>query len=77
MSTMVSYRIAVLLYILDLPRVRRKIGAPFGWTRPRGLVAERLRRGLQILLTRFDSGRGLQKTLYDPRREDKISVGNS
>ncbi len=50
----------------------RAAGTPFGWTRPRGLVAERLRRGLQILLTRFDSGRGLQKTLYDPRWEDKF-----
>ncbi len=29
----------------------------------RGLVAEWLRRGLQILVSRFDSGRGLQMTL--------------
>jgi hypothetical protein len=37
------------------------IGGGQPWARcGRGLVAEWLRRGLQILLSRFDSGRGLQ-----------------
>ena len=33
---------------------------------PEGLVAEWLRRGLQILAPRFDSGRGLQKIFLFP-----------
>ncbi len=64
----------------------QKCGQPIG-TRVkrreyRGLVAEWLRRGLQILAPRFDSGRGLQSRLlpvqgwFDPEYPRTFRAGN-
>ncbi|CAH1679306.1 hypothetical protein BOSEA31B_14827 [Hyphomicrobiales bacterium] len=51
---------------LWLLRFRRSELLPL---RPEGLVAEWLRRGLQILAPRFDSGRGLQKFSIFPETD--------